>query len=71
MGNSKGLGDISFTFRKTLSSVPWKIALSSANMDMSKDISKEILVISRQWLLVGPDWVGGGEGVDTMPSGKY
>lgn len=48
VGNSKGLGDIPFTFRKILSSVMWKIALSSANMDMSKDISKEVLVISRQ-----------------------
>lgn len=35
------------------------------------DINKDILMTIRQRLLGGADWVGGGEGVDTVPSGKY
>lgn len=36
-----------------------------------KDINKEVLIIVRQWLLFGPDWVDGGEGVDMMSLGNY
>lgn len=42
----------------------WKMALSRANMDISKDVNQATT-------LGGPDWVGGGEGIDTMPLGKY
>lgn len=35
------------------------------------DISKEVLISTRQRLLGGPDWVVGGESVGTTSLGKH